>query len=76
MADKGRTRTSRSRPSLGEPLLYDLWELRERFLKIEKGNEAAVIGFLNGTGFWERQTESLLVEDFWKDQQAIRFLLT
>jgi hypothetical protein len=64
-----------SKPKLGEPQMYDL-ELRERFLAIEKGNEVAVLGFLNLTGFWEGQSESFLVEDLWNDQQAIRFLLT
>jgi hypothetical protein len=71
----GRARLM-SQPKLGEPEQYDLWELRERFLEIEKGNEAAVVSFLNLTGLWERDSESFLVEDFWDDQQAIRFLLT
>jgi hypothetical protein len=65
-----------SEPILGEPRLCDLWEFRERFLGIEKNDEVALLEFLNRTGFWDRQFTTFVVEDLWKDQLAIRFLLT
>jgi hypothetical protein len=73
--DSGHARLM-SQPKLGQPQAYDLWELRESFLEIERGNEAAALKFLNRTGFWKAHSNSFLIDDFWNDQQAIRFLLT
>jgi hypothetical protein len=65
-----------SQPITGESRLYDLWEFREMFLGIEKNDEAALLEFLNRAGFWDRQFTTFVVDDIWKDQLAIRFLLT
>jgi len=51
-------------------------KLRDRFLAIEKGDEGALLSFLNETGVWQRWKRIVPVAEFWQHQTTLAFLLT
>lgn len=61
---------------LREPLLCDCSSFRDEFLSIAEGNIESLIGFLKKSGVWREHVREVPFEDFWRDQQNVRALLT